>query len=170
MVLTASRAEDAAPVVPADIDHKITELQHATEGTVGTNAIAVAQIFTSANAAQLQAMSIAYQQKYHRSLQDVIEAEFRGDMEDALLRMLTSAAEDGAKADADALRAPLLKTLQNKRAITYRVLRLYWGDRARLYAVQAAYQKFYHKTLTKELKESLSGDYEDLMVALVGES
>ncbi|PTB35589.1 hypothetical protein M441DRAFT_84485 [Trichoderma asperellum CBS 433.97] len=169
MVLSATRAEDAAPVVPADIDHKITELQRATEGIIGTNDIAVAQIFTSANAAQLRAMSIAYQHKYHRSLQDVIEREFRGDMEDALLRMLTSATEDGGKADADALRAPLLKTLQNKKIITYRVLRLYWGDRARLYAAQAAHQKFYHKTLTKELKESLSGDYENLMVALIGE-
>ncbi|KAL9471912.1 hypothetical protein ACSS6W_009853 [Trichoderma asperelloides] len=169
MVLSATRAEDAAPALPADIDHKITELQRATEGIIGTNAIVVAQIFTSANAAQLRAMSIAYQQKYHRSLQDVIEREFRGDMEDALLRMLTSATEDGGKADADALRAPLLKTLQNKKIITYRVLRLYWGDRARLYAAQAAHQKFYHKTLTKELKESLSGDYENLMVALIGE-
>ncbi|GFP59619.1 annexin A7 [Trichoderma asperellum] len=169
MVLSAARAEDAAPALPADIDHKITELQRATEGIIGTNAIVVAQIFTSANAAQLRAMSIAYQQKYHRSLQDVIEREFRGDMEDALLRMLTSATEDGGKADADALRAPLLKTLQNKKIITYRVLRLYWGDRARLYAAQAAHQKFYNKTLTKELKESLSGDYENLMVALIGE-
>ncbi|KAL6900532.1 hypothetical protein GGI43DRAFT_52380 [Trichoderma evansii] len=170
MVLTATRAEDAAPVVPADIDDKITELQRATEGTVGTNAIAVAQIFTSANTAQLRAMSIAYQQKYHRSLQDVIEKEFRGDTEDALLRILTSATEDGGKADADTLRAPLQKILlQDKRAITYRVLRLYWGDRARLHAAQAAHQTFYHKTLTKELKESLSGDYEGLMVALIGE-
>lgn len=168
MVLSATRAEDAAPVVPADIDHKITELQRATEGIMGKNAIAVAQIFTSANNAQLQAMSIAYQQKYHRSLQEVIEKEFRGDMEDALLWMLTSATEDGGKADADALRAPLSKTLQNKRIITYRVLRLYWGGRARLYAAQAAYQRFYHKTLAMELKESLSGDYENLVIALIG--
>jgi annexin A7/11 len=168
MVLSATRAEDAAPVDPVDIDRKVTELQRATEGTIGSNAIAVAQIFTSANNAQLRAINIAYQQKYHRSLQDVIEKEFRGDMEDSLLRMLTSATDDGGKADADALRAPLLKTIKNTRAITYRVLRLFWGDRARLHAAQAAYQTIYRKTLAAELKDSLSGDYENLMIALVG--
>lgn len=93
MVLSATRAEDAAPVDPADIDHKITELQRVTEGTIGKNAIVVAQIFASANNAQLRAMNIAYQHKYHHSLQEVIEKEFRSDMEDALLWMLTFATE-----------------------------------------------------------------------------
>lgn len=169
MVLSATRAEDAAPVIPADIDHKITELQRATEGTIGANTVAVAQIFTSANTAQLRAMSEAYHQKYHRSLQDVIEREFRGDMEDALLRMLTSATGDAGRLDADGLRAPLLKTVTKDRIFIYRALRLYWGDRRRLQAAQAAHQRFYGKTLGKQLKELLSGDYENLMVALLGE-
>ncbi|KAM0255707.1 hypothetical protein ACHAQJ_005461 [Trichoderma viride] len=169
MVLSATRAEDAAPVIPDDILDKVAELQRATEGTVGANAIVVAQIFTSANAAQLRAMSACYMQKYHRTLHDVIEREFRGDMEDALLRMLVSAAADIGKADADALRAPLMKTLQKDNIFTYRALRLYWGDRTKLQAAQAAHQKYYHKTLAKELRELLSGDYENLMVALIGE-
>lgn len=168
MVLSGTRAEDAVRVDPVDIDHNITELQRATEGTIGNNAIVVAQIFTSANNAQLQAMCIAYQQKYRRSLQEVIEKEFRGDMEDALLCMLTSATEEGGKADADALRAALSKTLKNKRAITYRVLKLFWGDKVRLYNAKTAYQRLYRKTLAMELKDSLSGDYGNLMSALTG--
>ncbi|KAL7785494.1 hypothetical protein V8C37DRAFT_394119 [Trichoderma ceciliae] len=169
MVLSATRAEDAAPVMPADIDHKITELQRATEGVIGANAVAVAQIFTSASNAQLRAMSDAYRQKYHRSLQDVIEKEFRGDMEDALLRMLVFATADGGKTDADGLRAPLMKTMKRDKTFIYRALRLYWGDGRRLQAAQAAHQKFYGKALGKQLKELLSGDYEELMVALIGE-
>jgi annexin A7/11 len=170
MVLSATKAEDAAPVIPADIDHKVAELERATEGMAGANAIVVAQIFTHANAAQLRAISAAYHQRYHRSLEDVIEKEFRGDLEDVLLRMLTSATGDGGKADAHALRAPLLKTLQKEDIFTYRALRLYWGDRARLYAAQAAHQKYYHRALGKELRELLSGDYENLMVALIAEN
>ncbi|OTA01211.1 Calpactin I heavy chain, calcium ion binding [Trichoderma parareesei] len=169
MVLSATRAEDAAPIVPADIEAKVTELQCATEGTVGANTIAVAQILTSANAAQLRAMSDAYQHKYHRSLQDVIEREFRGDMEDALLRILTSAAGDGGKVDVDWLRAPLMKTMKKHGLFIYRALRLYWGDKARLQAAQMAHQRYYHKMLGTQLKESLSGDYEELMIALIGE-
>ncbi|KAL7965539.1 hypothetical protein HDV63DRAFT_387157 [Trichoderma sp. SZMC 28014] len=168
MVLSATRAEDAAPVDFADIDNKITELQRATEGIIGKNAIVVAQIFTSANNAQLRAMNIAYQHKYHRSLQEVIEEEFRGDMENALLWMLTFATEQDGKADADALRALLRKTLKNKRAITHRVLRLFWGDGVRLDEAKTAYQNLYHKTLAMELQDSLSGYYGNLMSALVG--
>ncbi|KAL6856356.1 calpactin I heavy chain, calcium ion binding-like protein [Trichoderma novae-zelandiae] len=169
MVLSATRAEDAAPVVPADVEAKVTELQRATEGTVGANTIAVAQILTSANAAQLRAISDAYQKKYHRSLQDVIEREFRGDMEDALLRILTSATGDSGKVDVDGLRAPLMKTMKKHGIFIYRALRLYWGDKSRLQAAQMAHQRFYHKTLGVQLKELLSGDYENLMVALIGE-
>ncbi|PTB63317.1 Annexin [Trichoderma citrinoviride] len=169
MVLSATRAEDAVPVVPADVEAKVTELQRATEGTVGANTVAVAQILTSANAAQLRAMSAAYQNKYHRSLQDVIEREFRGDMEDALLRILTSATGDSGKVDVDWLRAPLMKTMKKHSLFIYRALRLYWGDRARLQAAQMAHQRYYHKTLGAQLKELLSGDYEQLMIALIGE-
>ncbi|TFB00090.1 Annexin A7 [Trichoderma ghanense] len=169
MVLSATRAEEAAPAVPADIEAKVTELQRATEGTVGANTVAVAQILTSANAAQLRAMSGAYHAKYHRSLQDVIEREFRGDMEDALLRILTSATGDSGRVDVDWLRAPLMKTMKKHGLFIYRALRLYWGDRSRLQAAQTAHQRYYHKTLATQLKESLSGDYEELMIALIGE-
>jgi annexin A7/11 len=47
-------------------------------------------------------------------------------------------------------------------------LRLFWSDRARLHAAQAAYQTLYRKTLDVELKDSLSGDYENLVIALIG--
>ncbi|KAH0493399.1 hypothetical protein TgHK011_000071 [Trichoderma gracile] len=169
MVLSATCTEDAAPVVPADIEAKVTELQRATEGTVGANTIAVAQILTSANAAQLRAMSGAYHAKYHRSLQDVIEREFRGDMEDALLRILTSATGDSGKVDVDWLRAPLMKTMKRHSLFIYRALRLYWGDKSRLQAAQMAHQRSYRKTLGMQLKELLSGDYEELMIALIGD-
>jgi annexin A7/11 len=165
MVLGATRAEDAAPVVPADIDHKAAELQRATEGMVGANAIVVAQIFTSCNDAQIRALSETYQRKYHRSLEDVIEKEFRGDMEDVLLRMLTNGM-DRARADAVRLREPLTKTVRKDSIFIHRVVSLYW-DRPRLDAAKLAYKKRYGWTLSKDIKDILSGDYEDLMMALV---
>lgn len=121
------------------------------------------------NYAQLRAISIAYQQKYKRSLKDVIKTQFIGDVKGALLRMLASVTGESGRADVDALQEPLQDFVNDKRVITYRVLRLYWGDRARLYAAQAAHQRLYHKTLALELKDSLSGDYGSLMSALMGE-
>ncbi|KAJ6443784.1 annexin-like protein [Purpureocillium lavendulum] len=167
MVLAATRAEDAAPVNPAEIDHKISELQRATEGMIGANAAAVAQVLTSSNDAQIHAMSDAYQRKYHRSLQEVIEKEFRGDMEDALLRMLTHAM-DRARSDAARLHQPLVKTVRKDRLFINRLVALYW-DRPRLEAARAAYRKQYGYAPGRTIKEALSGDYEKLMLALVGE-
>jgi annexin A7/11 len=166
MVLAANRAEDAAPVIPAEIDAKVTELQRATEGTIGSNGIAVAQVLASSNAAQIHAMTDAYARKYHRSLEEVIEKEFRGDMEDALLRLILSA-KDRARADAERIRAPLTKTMRKDKLLIHRILALYWNP-PRLAEAKAAYKKAYYRTLSKDLKEILSGDYEDLMMALVG--
>ncbi|KAH7165234.1 hypothetical protein EDB81DRAFT_778850 [Dactylonectria macrodidyma] len=167
MVLKAERAEDTAPVIGADIDHKVMELHRATEGVIGASAVSVAQIFTSSNNSQLHAIADAYDRKYHRNLQDVIEKEFRGDMEDALLDMLLQGI-DRARHDADKLRAPLDKTFRKDRLFINRVVSLYW-DQNRLNAAKAAYKKIYGHPLRKFVKDKLSGDYEDLMLALLGE-
>ncbi|KAL1878139.1 hypothetical protein VTK73DRAFT_8019 [Phialemonium thermophilum] len=167
MVLAATRAEDAVPPHPAEIDQKVTELQRATEGTIGANAVAVAQIFTSSNDAQLRAVDEAYKRKYHRSLEDVIEKEFRGDMEDALLRMLYHA-RDRARLDAERLRQPLFHTVRKDKLLIYRVTSLYW-DRSRFEAAKEAYKRRFHQNFAKDIKEFLSGDYEDAMLALIGD-
>ncbi|KAI1383833.1 Annexin [Hypoxylon trugodes] len=169
MVLSATRAEDTAPITATDIDQKVTEVQRATEGMIGTNAIAVAQVFASCNASQLHAVSEAYRRKYHRSLEEVIEKEFRGDMEDALLYMLESAI-DRARSDAKRLEKPLYRTPRKDRLFINRVVSLYW-DRSRLDAAKSAYQRYSstRASLRNSIKALLSGDYEDLMVALIRE-
>ncbi|KAI1643085.1 Annexin [Daldinia loculata] len=169
MVLSATRAEDAAPVISSDIDHKVTELQRATEGTIGANAISVAQIFTNSNTAQLNAISKAYERKYHRSLEEVIEKEFRGDMEDALLYMLENAI-DRARFDAKRLEKPLYKTPRKDRLLINRVVSLYW-NRPRQDAAKSAYQihSSARTSLRAAFRGTLSGDYEDLMIALIHE-
>lgn len=167
MVLGGTKAEPAAPVIAQEIDSKVTELHRATEGIIGANAISVAQIFASSNDSQIHAMNEAYQRKYHRNLQDVIEKEFRGDVEDALLHMLQSAT-DRAKSDAEWLRSPLVRKFGVKNSLfLYRITTLYW-DRSRLDAAKDAYKKHNHRTLAKDVKEFLGGDYEDLIIALVG--
>ena len=167
MVLSGTKAEPSAPVNVADIDAKVTELHRATEGVIGANAVSVSQILATSNEMQIRAINEAYRTKYHRSLQDVIEKEFRGDTEDALLHMLL-VSSDRAKADAEWLRAPLARKMGVKdKHFIYRVTTLYW-DRARLDAAKDAYERIYRKKLAADVKEVLGGDYEDLMVALIG--
>lgn len=165
MILAGNRAEDAAPVLAHEIDAKVTELQRATEGMIGANAVSVAQIFASSNSSQIAAMADAYQRKYHRALEDVIEKEFRGDMEDALLRML-SAGQNRAWSDAFRLREALTK--RKDKLFINRVVSLYW-DQPRLQAAKDAYQKRFRVTLAKEVKDLLKGDLEDVILALIRE-
>jgi annexin A7/11 len=165
MILAANRAEDAAPVLAHEIDQKVTELQRATEGMIGANAVSVAQIFVSSNASQINAMADAYQRKYHRTLQEVIEKEFRGDMEDVLLRMLT-ASQNRAWSDAFRLREALTK--RKDRLFINRVASLYW-DLPRLEAAKDAYRKKFGTALAKDVRDLLKGDLEDVILALLRE-
>ncbi|KAK5097925.1 hypothetical protein LTS08_006680 [Lithohypha guttulata] len=167
MVLKAERAEDAAPAIPQEIDRHITELHRATEGTIGANAVAVAQIFTSCNDAQIRAMVSDYERKYHRKLEDVIEKEFRGDMEDVLMRMLLNAI-DRPRADAKLIRTPLNKTMRQDSLVINRLVRLYW-DKPRLQAAKDAYKKKYGQSLANDIKEETKGDYEKLLLGIIGE-
>lgn len=168
MVLGATRAEPGAPVIAAEIDSKVSELHRATEGVIGSNAVSVAQIFASSSDAQVHAINEAYRRKYHRDLQDVIEKEFRGDVEDALLHMLLNSS-DKARSDAEWLRQPMARKLSVKSAtLIYRVTTLYW-DKGRLDAAKDAYKRHFGKPLAKDVKDFLSGDYEDLVIALIGE-
>lgn len=165
MILGATRAEDAAPVIPAEIDHKVTELQRGTEGTIGANAVAVAQILASSNDAQLREVARVYQQKYHRSLEKVIGDEFRGDMEDALLRIILQGKDRGY---ADALRLGEALQRGKNRLFINRLVSLYWNPQ-RLQEAKNAYKRQYGVPIGKHAKEFLSGDYEDAIMALLGE-
>jgi annexin A7/11 len=167
MILSGNRAEDAAPVVAHEIDAKVTEIQRATEGMIGANAVAVAQVLSSSSPAQIAAIAEAYQRKYHRRLTEVIEKEFRGDMEDALLRMVEGA-QDRGRADAARLWAPLMRASRKDTLFINRVVALYW-DRPRLDAAKAAYKTKFGRPLAKDVKEILSGDYEDVIRALIGD-
>ena len=72
LVLQATRAEDAAPVHKPDIDRDVHDIYNATEGKVGTDEMKVCSIFTSRNDNQIRAIAHEYQQRYARSLEDVI--------------------------------------------------------------------------------------------------
>lgn len=162
VVLSGTRAEDFAPVIPQEVDRKVSELQHATEGMKGANAIAVAQVLASSSNAQIRAIVDAYQRKYQRNLEDIIKEEFKGDMKNALLRIMSNGM-DPILADAERVRASLLS--KDKRLV-YRLTAIYW-DQARFNAVKEGYKKRFGKPLTVEAKDRLSGDFEKLVLALV---
>lgn len=72
IVLQAARAEDAVPVNKAEVDRDVQELYNATEAKLGTDEMKVCSILSTRNDDQIRAIAYEYQQKYARSLEQVI--------------------------------------------------------------------------------------------------
>lgn len=74
MVLGATRAEDAAPVIPQQVEQEVLEIYKATEGKMGTDELLVCSILSTRNDNQIRAIAHAYQQRYSKSLESVIKS------------------------------------------------------------------------------------------------
>jgi annexin A7/11 len=73
IVLGATRAEDAAPVNPQQVDQDVLEIYKATEGRMGTDEVLVSSIMSTRNDNQIRAIAHTYQQKYSKTLEQVIK-------------------------------------------------------------------------------------------------
>lgn len=167
MVLAANRAEDAAPVVPQQVDGDVMELYKATEGKMGTDEILVCSIFTSRNDNQLRAIAHAYKQRFNKDLESVVKSEFSGHMKEALLFQLRHAVDKymhAAQLFEDAMAGMGTKD----KLLVGRVVRYHW-DRSELANIKGAYQQRYRRSLASRIKGETSGDYGRLMVACIGE-
>ncbi|CCC05003.1 unnamed protein product [Sordaria macrospora k-hell] len=168
IVLGATRAEDAAPVVKADIDRDVDDIYNATEGKIGTDEMRVCSILSLRNNNQIRAISYEYRQKYARDLDTVIQKqEFSGHMKDALLIQLRHGT------DKYMLQARLLEDAMaglgtKDRLLTSRLVRAHW-DRENLRNVKNAYEQRYKTKLYKRVQGETSGDYQRLLVAICGE-
>ncbi|KAK3323660.1 annexin-like protein [Cercophora scortea] len=167
IVLSAQRAEDAAPVVKAEIDRDVNDLYNATEGKVGTDEIKVCSILSTRNDNQIRAIAFEYQQKYARSLEDVIRREFSGHMEDALLFQLRHGL-DKYMHQAQLLEDAMAGMGTKDHLLVNRVVRFHW-DRTNMANVRAAYEKRYRTNLANRIKGETSGDYERLLLGCIGE-
>ena len=165
MVLAGTRMEDAAPVVPHDVERDVHELQRATEARMGADQLTVCHILSSRSPGYIRALAIAYQQRYHKPLDKVLLAEFAGHMEDALVDMLR-AAEDPAMRDACRLEACMDGAGTKDNLLVHRLVQMHW-NRNHMQQVRGAYRHRFGKDLVQRLRSELSGHYEQLMVAMV---
>lgn len=166
MVLAATRQEDAAPVLPQQVDADVADLHRATEATkLGNDAITVCAVFANRSDGHLRAVAHAYEAKYHIPLEKVVQKEFSGHMLDALLLMLR-AGTDRAMRDARLLEETMKGMGTKDDLLVNRVVRVHW-DRAHLEQVKGAYRHKYKKELRERIKGDTKGDYERLLLAMI---
>lgn len=167
MVLSANRNEESTPVNPQQIDHDVMEIYKATEGKAGTDELLVCNILSQRSDAQIRAIAHTYQQKFTRDLETVINKEFSGHMELALLHQLRTGT-DKAMRDALLLEDAMSGAGTKDALLTQRVVRVHW-DRNHMQQVKGAFQHKFHKSVTSRIRGETSGDYEKLLCACFGE-
>ncbi|KAI1862894.1 hypothetical protein JX265_008940 [Neoarthrinium moseri] len=167
IVLGATRAEDNAPVIPHDIDRDVMDLYRAGEGKIGTHEMIFCSILSSRNDNQIRAIAHAYQQKFGKSLAEVIRKEFNGHMKDALLYQLNHAADKYMHAAA-MLEDAMAGLGTKDHLLVGRIVKYHW-DRTDIANIKGAFQHRYKTSLAKRIKGETSGDYERLMLACIGE-
>jgi len=164
-VLSARRAEESAPCIPQEIEHQVDRFQQATEGTkLGTNQDVVSQILAFASDGQIRAINLRYQEKWRKSLDDVIKVYFSGHMREAL-RLMVARAVDHIKSDAEGLEASMKGLGTKDELLVNRLVRCHW-NREHLRQVNVAYKRFYNKALIDRVRGETSGDYRNLMMAI----
>ena len=165
MAIAANRAEESAPIIPQEIDRDVTELHRATDGQIGTDQVTVCSILVQRSDGQLRMIAHQFEQKYHITLQKIIEKEFSGHMEDALL-LIINRATDRTMTDAVQLEDAMKGVGTKDDLLMNRVARIHW-DRAHMDQVRRAYQFRYKKDLIARIKGETRGDQENLLVAML---
>jgi len=165
MIAAARRKEDSYPVIPQEIEQAVTNLQGGMGGFSNNKTAAVCEILTSKNDAQLRAIAQMYEQRFRKSLHNVVKSEFSGHMKEAL-RLLVHRATNRAEAEAVRLEESMAGLGTKDELLVQRVVRCHW-DRQFMNAVSNEYQKLYKKDLVKRIEGETRGDYEKLMVACV---
>lgn len=150
MILSASRQEDSAPVLPQSVDADVTELHRATEAKIGTEQLTVCAILTNRSDGQIRAIAQAYEHKYRRALDKVLASEFAGHMEDALVQMVRCGA-DRIMRDAMALEDAMAGLGTKDDLLVARVVKIHWNPN-HTQQVKAAYRQRYGKDLLTRIK------------------
>jgi annexin A7/11 len=165
MVMQATRNEESAPIITADLDRDCNELHRAGDGKAGTDEIQFCSIISQRSDGQVRAIAQMYQQKYHITLQKVIEKEFAGHMKEALLLMVNRAV-DPAMTEAELLEAAMAGMGTKDNLLVNRIIRNHWNA-VHKDQVKRAYAHRYKKDLISRVKGEVSGDYRTLMVAVL---
>lgn len=165
MIISATRQEDSAPVIPQSVDADVTELHRATEARMGAEQLTVCSILTNRSDAQIRAIAHAYERKYQRPLEKVLVSEFAGHMEDALVHMVRCAT-DRAMRDAINLEAAMAGAGTKDDLLVIRVVKAHW-NRSHIEQVKGAYKARFKHDLIHRIKGETSGDYERCLVAML---
>ncbi|CAJ0582268.1 unnamed protein product, partial [Mesorhabditis spiculigera] len=120
----------------------------------------VINLLTSISNAQRQQIRGPYKLKYGKELDEALDKKFSGDLESAILALVDTPLEYDLKQLKKAM-----KGLGTDEAVLIEILCSRTPDQLR--AIRAGYERQYGKQLEKDVAGETSGEFRDLLVALV---
>ena len=165
MIVSATRQEESAPVIPQSIDADVAEIHRATEARIGADQLTVCSILSNRSDNQIRAIAHAYEHRYRRPLEKVFISEFSGHMEDVLVQMVRCGT-DRAMRDAINLEHAMAGMGTKDEMLVARIVKLHWNP-AHLQQVKGAYKVRYKQDLVSRVRAETSGDYERCLVAML---
>ena len=146
-----------------ELDKEVQALYDAGEGQWGTDESIFNKIFTTKSGAELYYINKAYIKATGKSLFKVIESEFSGDLQ-KLLKTVLLAQANPPEYFADRIYQACKGMGTNEKLLT-RIL--VTRDEIDLKEINKVYVTKYNKTLIEQIKDECSGDYKNLLIALV---
>ena len=141
------------------------ELYNGGEAIKGTDNDLFIKYFANKSPAELAMVSQLYHKKYNKSLLDVIEKEFSGDVKvlfSTLLKALVKPAEYFATRVNKAVKG---WGTNNNLLIRILVTR----DEIDMPQIKKCYKELYKKDMLEDIKDDTSGDYRELLIELAGQ-
>ena len=140
------------------------ELYNGGEAIKGTDNDLFIKYFANKSPAELAMISRLYHKKYNKTLLDVIEKEFSGDVKvlfSTLLKALVKPAEYFATRMNKAVKG---WGTNNNLLIRILVTR----DEIDMPQIKKCYKELYKKDMLEDIKDDTSGDYRELLIELAG--
>jgi annexin A7/11 len=161
--LIQCKRDESNHVNKALAEKEADELYKAGEGKWGTDDEVFNRIFALRSPAHLYAINEFYINKYGKSLKDVVESEFSGNVK-VLLKAIVHAHIDPADYFAERINKACKGWGTNDKLL---IRELITTDEEIMVQVKNAYKKRFGKTLEFEIEEECSGDYKDLLLEIV---
>jgi len=163
---SGDRKGSAGPVNKEEVAKDVTALYKAGEGRLGTNEDVFIEIFANRSWKHLRQVSEGYGSSQKNSLETAIKKEFGGDLEKALLWTLESVVNRHAF-----FARRLNKSLVGLGTKDQDLVRIMVTRRHNdLWEIAEEYHQIFRKTLKEDIADDTSGDYKDLLVAMIQEA
>jgi hypothetical protein len=143
----------------------LDQLYRAGEGKVGTDEANFIRLFTTRSDIALKSLFEAYEAKYGKSISQVIKSEFSGTIERMLLS-LVEIIQNRPQYLAKRFENTMAGLGTNDQRLISMVVR--YREPTLMSAIKREYQTLYKKSLVDRIKSETSGDYEKLLVQIVG--